>query len=103
MSDTTTRRAAPSLEELRARRNEILAIAARYGVFNIRVFGSVARGDTSDGSDVDFLVDIEKGRSLFDLGGFYADLEELLGCEIDVGTQVKPRLREQIEAELVAL
>ena len=71
--------------------------------FNIRVFGSVARGEAGEGSDVDFLVDIESGRSLFDLGAFYADLEDLLGCEIDVGTQIKARLREQVESEAVLL
>jgi uncharacterized protein len=93
----------PTLEELRARRDEIEEIAARHGVSNIRIFGSVARGDAREGSDVDFLVDIERGRSLLDLGAFYADLEDLLGCEIDVGTVIKERLREQIEAELVPL
>lgn len=100
---TGVTRTPPSLEELRGRRDEILEIAARHGVFDIRVFGSVVRGDADEGSDVDFLVNIEKGRSLLDLGGFYADLEDLLGCEIDVGMQVKPRLRDQIEAELVPL
>jgi predicted nucleotidyltransferase len=93
----------PTLDELRARRDEILEVASRHGVSNIRVFGSVARGEARRGSDVDFLVDIEKGRSLFDLGGFYADLEDLLGCAIDLGTDVKPRLREHIEAEAVPL
>jgi uncharacterized protein len=102
VSETATNRC-PTLEELRARRNEIMEIAARYGVYNIRIFGSVARGNAAEASDVDFLVDIEKGRSLFDLGGFYADLQDLLGCEIDVGTQIKPRLRAQVEAEAVAL
>lgn len=102
MTETATRRP-PTLAELRARRAEILEVAARYGVFNIRVFGSVARDEAGEGSDVDFLVDVERGRSLFDLGGFYADLQDLLGCEIDVGTDLKPRLREQIEAEVVAL
>ena len=101
MAKTETK--APSLEQLRARRGEILEIAARHGVFNIRVFGSVARGEAGEGSDVDFLVDIESGRSLFDLGAFYADLEDLLGCEIDVGTQIKARLREQVESEAVLL
>jgi uncharacterized protein len=93
----------PTLEELRARRDEILEIAARHGVFNIRVYGSVARGEAGEASDVDLLVDIEQGRSLFDLGAFYADLEDLLGCEIDVGTQIKARLRHEVEAEAVAL
>jgi predicted nucleotidyltransferase len=102
MTEATSQRP-PTLEELRARRDEILEIARRHGVFDIRVYGSVARGDAGEGSDVDFLVDIEKGRSLFDLGGFYADLQDLLGCEINVGMQIKPRLREQVEAEAVPL
>ncbi len=94
---------APTLAELRARRDEILEVARRHGVSNIRVFGSVARGEAHRGSDVDFLVDVEKGRSLFDLGAFYADLQDLLGCAIDVGTEVKPRLREHVDAEAVLL
>jgi predicted nucleotidyltransferase len=93
----------PTLAELRARRGEILELAARHGVFDIRVYGSVARGDAKPGSDVDFLVDIERGRSLFDLGAFYADLRDLLGCEIDVGTEIKERLRDEVEAEVVPL
>ena len=96
-------RCPPSLDELRARRDEILEIGARHGVFDIRVFGSVARGEAGEGSDVDFLVDIEQDRSLFDLGAFYADLEELLGCKVDVGTDVKPRLRDRVLAEAVPL
>jgi uncharacterized protein len=101
MAETTTRR--PTLAELRGRRDEILKIASRYGVFNIRVFGSVARGDATDSSDVDLLVDIEAGRSLFDLGAFYMDLRDLLGYEIDLGTEVKPRLRADVDAEAVPL
>lgn len=93
----------PTLEELRARRNEILELAARRGVSNIRVFGSVARGEAGETSDVDLLVDIDPGRSLFDLAGFYADVKDLLGCEVDVGTVIKERLLEEIEAELVPL
>ena len=93
----------PTLEELRARRDEILEVATLHGVSNIRVFGSVARGEAHGGSDVDFLVDIEKGRSLFDFGAFYADLEDMLGCAIDVGTVIKPSLREHVEAEVVPL
>ncbi len=102
MTETTTRRP-PSLDELRARRGEILEIAARYGVFDIRIYGSVARGEAREGSDVDFLVDVDEDRSLLDLGAFYADLRDLIGCEIDVGTEIKPRLREQVEAEVVPL
>lgn len=92
-----------SLAELRARREQILEIAARHGIRNIRIYGSVARGEAREGSDIDFLVDVEDGRSLLDLAGFYGDIQELLGCEIDVGTVIKERLREQVESELVPL
>ncbi|SRR6266540_6013924 len=97
MSETTANRA-PTLEELRARRDEILEIATRHGASNIRVFGSVARGDR-DARDVDLLVDLQDDR----LAGLHVDLEDLFGCKIDVGTQIKPRLRERVEAEAVPL
>jgi len=93
----------PTLAELRARRDEILEIASRHGVFNIRIFGSVVRGDATDSSDVDLLVDVENGRSLFDLGAFDMDLQGLLGYELDVGTEIKPRLREAVDVEAVPL
>ena len=67
-------------------REEILRIVAKHGGRNVRVFGSVARGDADESSDVDFLVDLEPGRSLFDLGGIQFELEELLGCRVDVVT-----------------
>jgi uncharacterized protein len=89
----------PTLVELRARRDEILEIASHHGVFNVRVFGSVARGDATHSSDIDLLVDVEDGRSLFDLGAFYMDLRDLLGYEVDVGTEIKPRLRVAVDAE----
>ena len=101
MSETVTRRT-PTLEELRARRDEILAVARRHGATNLRVFGSVARGD-GNAHDVDLLVDLEQGRSLLDLAALHVDLEDLLGCEVDVGMQVKARLREIVEAEAVPL
>ena len=65
-------------------RDRILAIAARYGVHHVRVFGSAARGDVHQSSDVDLLVRLEEGRSLFDLGGFQFEVQELLGCRVDV-------------------
>jgi predicted nucleotidyltransferase len=102
MTEATTGRL-PTLADLRARRDEILEIASRHGVLNIRVFGSVARGEATDSSDVDLLVDVEDGRSLFDLGAFYMDLRDLLGYEVDVGTEVKPRLRADVDAEAVPL
>src|SRR5712692_1243724 len=72
---------------LNAKREEILQIAARHGAKRIRVFGSVARGEARPDSDVDFLVDLEPGRSLFDLGGLLMDLQELLGRKVDVVTK----------------
>jgi predicted nucleotidyltransferase len=69
------------------KRDAILALAAKYGASNVRVFGSVAEGKADEHSDVDFLVDMEPGRSLFDLGGLLMDLQELLGREVDVVTE----------------
>ncbi len=74
-------------EKLKAKREEILQIAAQYGARNIRVFGSVARGEANEKSDVDFLVDMELGRSLLDLSGLFMDLRELLGLEVDIITE----------------
>src|SRR3990172_4553426 len=95
-------RAPPTLAELRARREEMLAVARPHGASNVRVFGSVARGEP-DARDVDLLVDLEEGRSLLDLAGLHLDLEDYLGCKVDVGTQIKPRLRKLVEAEVVPL
>lgn len=69
------------------RREAILALAAKYGASNVRVFGSVAAGEANEASDVDFLVDLEPDRSLFDLGGLLMDLQELLGRKVDVVTE----------------
>ena len=75
---------AVGLDELKRRREDILRVAARHGARNVRVFGSVARGEDDSASDVDFLVEMEKGRSLLDMGGLLMDLQELLGCKVDV-------------------
>ena len=94
------------LEELlKAKREEILRIAARHGAVNIRVFGSVARGDARPDSDVDFLVDLEPGRSLLDLGGLLMVLQDLLGRNVDVVTErgLRPRIRDRVLAEAMAL
>lgn len=72
---------------LRSKRQEVLRVAARYGARNVRIFGSAARGDASPSSDVDFLIEMEEGRSLLDLVGLWQDLEELLGCKVDVVEQ----------------
>ncbi len=84
-----------TLEEVRSRyRDQIVAAAGRRGAHNIRVFGSVARGDQHYDSDMDFLVDFEPGRSLLDLTGLWLHLESVLGCKVDVvsGRGLKPRM-----------
>lgn len=87
------------------RRKAILALAERYGMYDVRVFGSVARGESSEQSDVDLLVKVRPGRSVFDLGGFLMDVQDLLGCKVDVLTDdgLKPRLRERVLREAVAV
>ncbi len=97
---------ATNLAELvNEKRADILALAAKHGARNVRIFGSVARGDADEQSDIDFLVQMEPGRSLFDLGGLQYDLEQLLGCRVDVVTEqgLKVRLREDVLREAVAL
>jgi predicted nucleotidyltransferase len=74
-------------EIIGSKREQILAIAAKYGASNIRVFGSVARGTADADSDIDFLVQLESGRSLFDLGGLLMDLQKLLGRKVEVVTE----------------
>ncbi len=71
-------------ERVKVKREDILRLAARHGVRSVRVFGSVARGEARPDSDVDFLVELEPHRSLLDLGGFVMDVQDLLGCEVDV-------------------
>jgi len=94
-----------SIEELRSRRAEILRIAALHGASNVRVFGSVARGEADDRSDVDFLVDMGSGRSLLDLGGLLEGLRELLSQPVDVATErgLKARIRDRVLREAVPL
>ena len=87
--------------DLQQRRNDIRRIAARYGGRNLRVFGSVARGDDRAHSDVDLLVDMDPDRSLLDVVGLGQDLEELLDRKVDVltGASLHPALRDRILAE----
>jgi uncharacterized protein len=88
-----------TMAELKSRRRQILAIARKHGAGNVRVFGSVARGEADAASDIDLLVDMEAGRSLLDLAGLKLDLEGLLARPVDVGT----KLRERISAEVIPL
>jgi predicted nucleotidyltransferase len=88
-----------------ADRETILATAARYGASNVRVFGSVARGDARDESDLDLLVDLDRGRSLMDLGGLLMDLQAQLNVRIDVATErmLRSEIRARVLAEAVTL
>jgi uncharacterized protein len=92
-------------ENLQQRRQEILAIAAKHGAYNVRIFGSLARGEADDQSDVDILVELEEGRSLLDLGGLSMDLENLLECKVDVVTArgLRKRISERVLREAVPL
>ena len=86
---------------LKIHRKDILAVAARNGAFNVRVFGSVARGDNGPDSDVDFLVNLEKGRSLLDLARLLRELQTLLGTNVDVMTEagLRTRIKDQVLRE----
>ena len=90
-----------TLEKLRSRRDELLAIAACHGATDVRVFGSVARGEDADRSDVDFLVRMEKGRSLLDMVALQESLEDALSRPVDVVSEsgVFHYLRQRILSE----
>jgi uncharacterized protein len=90
---------------LQQNRDAVLRIAAKYGARNIRLFGSASRGEASAASDLDFLVDLEPGRSLLDQVGLKQELEELLGRNIDIVVEggISPYLEERILSEAVPL
>jgi predicted nucleotidyltransferase len=90
---------------LKVKREDIITAAQKHGAQNVRVFGSAARGDDHPDSDVDFLVDMEPGRSLLDMGGLLMELRELLGRDVDVVTErgLKPRIRDRVLKEAVPL
>ena len=92
-------------ERVKAKRQEILTIAARHGARNVRLFGSVARGEADERSDVDLLVDMELGRSLLDHAALAIELNRLLDCKVDVVSErgLKPRIRARVLKEAVAL
>ena len=72
---------------LEQKREDIFRLAAKYGAYNVRIFGSAVRGEEGPESDIDFLVELEPERSLFDLGGLQEELQSLLGCEVDIVTE----------------
>ena len=94
----------PSLA-LEANRDAIRALVAKHRVANPRVFGSVVRGDDTDESDLDILVDPLPGMTLLDLGGLHYELEDLLGVKVDVVTSraMRKRILDNVVAEAVPL
>jgi len=92
-------------QSVRDHRDDILRLAAKHGARDVRVFGSLARGEADENSDIDLMVEMERGRSLMDLGGLQYELQELLGCRVDVVTErsLKARIRQRVLQEAVPL
>lgn len=92
-------------ELIALKRSDILEIARKHGVSNIRLFGSVARGEENPDGDIDFLIELEPDRSLLDYAGFMLAMRELLGVKVDVVTEggLKDRMRERVLSEAVVL
>lgn len=92
------------MENLRASREEVLAAAGARGLSDVRLFGSVARGDAHAASDVDLLVHPGAASSVFDLAGFMAEVEEILGAKVDVvSDRGRGPIMERIRAEAIPL
>ena len=89
----------------REKKAEILRLAGTHGCRNVRVFGSVATGENDLNSDVDFLVDLDRGRGLLDLGGLVTDLHDLLGVDVDLveSESIHPYIRDRVLAEAIPL
>jgi hypothetical protein len=100
-----TRLSGPDGQLVRHKRRELVAAAAAHDVRNLRVFGSVARGEDRAGSDVDLLADLPPGMGLLGLGRVQAELEAILGTRVDLvpANDLKPAVRARVEPELVAL
>lgn len=98
-------RRAVTLDEVRAHREEIAHLGEQFGVHNIRVFGSVARGEATPDSDLDLLVDVERGHGYIDMAGFALGVEDRLGVFTQVATPrgLKLRIRERVLCEAVPL
>lgn len=94
-----------SFNDIKLKRQEILQAAEHHGAHNVRIFGSVARGDNIPSSDVDFLVKLEDNRSLLDHIALIRELEQLLNCKVDIVSEdaLNHRIRERVLAEGIAL
>ena len=90
---------------LQQKRRDILALASQYGATNVRVFGSVARGEATEQSDIDLLVEFDSTTSLIDHIGLIQDLEDLLGCRVDVVSEsgLKDAIRARILRDAITL
>ena len=95
----------PVGRRVRLRRQELIDIAAGHGVVNLRVFGSVARGEDRDDSDVDLLAELPPGLGLLGLGRLQAELEKVVGAPVDLvaAADLKADVRDRVERDLVAL
>lgn len=94
-----------TVEMLKDKRKDILRIAASHGASSLRIFGSMARGEAGPTSDIDVLIDLEPGHDLLDIVAIKQDLEDLLGCPVDITTEaaISPYIREQVLREAISL
>ena len=98
-----------NLKELKKTKKELYQIAAKYGISKVYVFGSVARGESNDASDLDLLVEMETGASAFGIGAFQFEAQKLLGVRVDIiPTFALPKVEdkkflESVQAEAIAL
>jgi predicted nucleotidyltransferase len=92
-------------QTLKEKRDEILKIAASHGARDVRVFGSRARGENRPNSDLDLLVTLDEHASLLDIVAIKQDLEDLLGCKVDVVTEdaISPYIREEVVRQAIVL
>jgi len=92
-------------ETLRQKRSAILEIARKWGAYDVRIFGSIARGEAGPSSDVDFIVRFHPDRSLLDHGGLLMDLQELLGIKVDIISEggMRDRFRKHVMKEAIPL
>ncbi len=94
-----------NIDEVKAKREDILNIAKKHGAYNIRIFGSVVRGEAKQDSDLDVLIDLEPNRSLFDHAALMIELQETMNCKVDVVTEkgLRPRIREVVLKEAISI